>query len=162
MSTNTGLYNIDAHLTVCDMFWADQETHAVKINSFLVQSAVSKKNNKLFNLEFKRSSTQSSRLHCKYFDHKNYGDWKLQGPCRQNLHYLWKRAVIIAGKPRSCKEALQFLQPFFIDSADFPCRDPVIFTVCATSWLLSFVECQCQKCHLRLMSYIHIPWLGAN
>ena len=35
-------------------------------------------------------------LHCKCFDHKNYGDWKLQGPCRENLHYLWKRAVRIS------------------------------------------------------------------
>jgi hypothetical protein len=42
------------------------------------------------------------------FDRKNYGDWKLRGPCRENLHYLWKRAVRIAGKPRNnyrtCKE----------------------------------------------------------
>ena len=21
-------------------------------------------------------------MHCKCFDHKNYSDWKLQGPCR--------------------------------------------------------------------------------
>jgi hypothetical protein len=34
----------------------------------------------------------------KCFDHKNYGDWKLRGPCRENLHYLWKRAVRIAVK----------------------------------------------------------------
>ena len=38
--------------------------------------------------------------HCKCFEHKNYGDWKLRGPCRENLHYLWKRAVRIVGKPR--------------------------------------------------------------
>ena len=39
-------------------------------------------------------------VHCKCFDHKSYGDWKLRGPWRDNLHYLWKRAVRIAGKPR--------------------------------------------------------------
>ena len=38
-------------------------------------------------------------LHCKCFDHKNYRNWKLRGPCRENLHYLWKRAVRIVGKP---------------------------------------------------------------
>ena len=27
-------------------------------------------------------------------------DWELQGPCRENLHFLWKRAVRIARKPR--------------------------------------------------------------
>ena len=50
---------------------------------------------------------------------------------RENLHYQWKRAVRIAGFPhnsyrgcKSCRETLQFLQPFFIDSADFPCRGP--------------------------------------
>ena len=64
--------------------------------------------------------------HCKSFDHKNYGDWKLQGPCRENLHYLWKRAVRIAGKPCNCMETPQLLQPFSIDSADYPCRDPAI------------------------------------
>ena len=40
-------------------------------------------------------------VHCKCFDHKNYGDWKLRGPCREKLHYPWKRAVRIAGKPRN-------------------------------------------------------------
>ena len=72
-------------------------------------------------------------LHRKCFDYKNYGDWKLQGPCRENLHYLWKRAVKIAGNPhdnyRTCKHhrvSPQFLQPFSIDRADFPCRDPAI------------------------------------
>ena len=48
-------------------------------------------------------------LHCKWFDHKNYRDWKLRGLCRENLHYLWKRAVRIAGKPhdnykKNCRE----------------------------------------------------------
>ena len=38
-------------------------------------------------------------VHCKCFDHIDYGDWKLQGICRENLHYLWKGAVRIAGKP---------------------------------------------------------------
>ena len=66
------------------------------------------------------------QVHCKYFDHKNYGDWKLRGPCRENLNYLWKRAVRIAGFPCNCRVSPQFLQPFSIDSADFPCRDPAI------------------------------------
>ena len=50
----------------------------------------------------------------KFLLHENYGDWELRGPCREHLHYLWKRAVRIVGKP------------FSIDSADFPCRDPAI------------------------------------
>ena len=65
-------------------------------------------------------------VHCKCFDHKNYGDWKLQGPCRENLHYLRKRAVRIAGFPRNCGVFPQFLQSFSIDIADFPCRNPAI------------------------------------
>ena len=39
----------------------------------------------------------SPSIHCKCFDHKDYRDWKLQGTCRENMHYLWKRAVRIAG-----------------------------------------------------------------
>ena len=31
--------------------------------------------------------------HCKFLPHENYGDWELRGPFRENLHYLWKRAV---------------------------------------------------------------------
>ena len=72
-------------------------------------------------------------VHCKCFDHRNYGDWKLRGPCRENLQYLWKRAVRIAGNPHDNYRTYnyhgvspQFLQPFSIDSADFPCRDPAI------------------------------------
>ena len=38
------------------------------------------------------SRTVRPLLHCKCFDYKNYGDWKLQGPCREHLHYLLKRA----------------------------------------------------------------------
>ena len=30
-------------------------------------------------------------IHCKFSPHENYGNWELQGPCRENLHYLWKR-----------------------------------------------------------------------
>jgi hypothetical protein len=49
---------------------------------------------------------QQMYVHCKFLPHENYGDWKLRGPCRENLHYLWIRAVRIAGKPsdnyRSC------------------------------------------------------------
>jgi hypothetical protein len=40
-------------------------------------------------------------VHCRFFDHKAYGDWKLQGTCRENLHYLRKRTVRIAGFPRN-------------------------------------------------------------
>ena len=76
--------------------------------------------------------------HCKCFDHKNYRDWKLQGTCRENLHYLWKRAVRIAGNPcdnyrtnNYHRDSLQFLQPFSIDSADFPCRSPAISSPCS-------------------------------
>ena len=72
-------------------------------------------------------------MHCQCFNHKNYGDWKLQGACSENLHYLWKRAVRFAGKPcdnyRSCNYhgvSPQFLQPFSMDRAGFPCRDPEI------------------------------------
>ena len=79
-----------------------------------------------------------SIVHCKCFDHKDYRDCKLQGTCRKNLHYLWKRAVRIAGKPCNnysinnyYRVSLQFLQPFSIDSADFPCRDPAISSPCS-------------------------------
>ena len=75
----------------------------------------------------------SSRLHYKFLPHENYRDWKLQSPCRENLHYQWKRPVRIAKKPcdnyRSFNHhgnSPQFLQPFSIDSADLPCRDPAI------------------------------------
>ena len=37
--------------------------------------------------------TLVEELHCKFLPHENYRDWELQGPCRENLHYLWKRAV---------------------------------------------------------------------
>ena len=39
------------------------------------------------------------KYYSKVLPHENYGDWKLRGPCRENLHYLWKRAVRIAGFP---------------------------------------------------------------
>ena len=35
----------------------------------------------------------------KIFTYENYRDWELRGPCRENLHYLWKRAVRITNKP---------------------------------------------------------------
>ena len=41
-------------------------------------------------------------VHCKFLPHENYRDWKIQGPCRENLHYLWKRAVRIKNKPYVC------------------------------------------------------------
>ena len=74
-----------------------------------------------------------TKVHCKFLPHENYRDWKLRGPCREKLHYLWKRAVRIAKKPcdnhRSCnchRFSPQFLKPFSINKADFPCRDPAI------------------------------------
>ena len=57
---------------------------------------------------------------------KTMGTGNCRGPCRENLHYLWKRAVRIVGFPCNCGVSLQFLQPFSIDSADFPCKDPTI------------------------------------
>ena len=38
-------------------------------------------------------------LRCKFLPHENYGDWELRGPCRENLHYQWKRAVMIITGP---------------------------------------------------------------
>ena len=29
-------------------------------------------------------------LHCKCFDHENYGDWKLRGPCRDPVVFMVK------------------------------------------------------------------------
>ena len=52
-------------------------------------------------VEYTVSSFNVLLVHCKCFDHKNYGDWKKRGPCRENLHYLWKRAVRIVGFPRN-------------------------------------------------------------
>ena len=72
-------------------------------------------------------------LHCKFLPHENYGDWELQGPCRGNPRYLWKRAVRIRRKTHDNyrtynhhRVSSQLLQPFSIHSADFPCRDPAI------------------------------------
>ena len=77
-------------------------------------------------------------LHCKFLPHENYGEWELQGPCKENLYYLRKRAVwkelrgnpvIIIG-PAIIMECLRnsFHTVLFqrLDSADFPCRDPEI------------------------------------
>jgi hypothetical protein len=47
----------------------------------------------------KKNPIMNYELHCKFLPHENYGDWELRGPCRENLHYLWKRAVRFAGKP---------------------------------------------------------------
>ena len=93
-----------------------------------------------------------ANLHCKVLPHENYRDWELWGPCRENLHYLWKRAVRNAGKPldiyRSCnyhgvspqsvnitgvihnKHRVSF-KFFSIDSAGFPFRDPLIPSPCS-------------------------------
>ena len=91
-----------------------------------------------FQIRFKHSEPfvayiSCNCIHCKFLPHENYGYWKLQGPCREKLHYLWKRAVSIAGKPSGNYRSYnypgvfpQFLQPFSIDSAAFSCRDPAI------------------------------------
>ena len=47
-------------------------------------------------------------LHCKCFDHKNYGDWKKWG----------------------CKNC-GVSQPISIDGADFPCRGPAFSSLCS-------------------------------
>ena len=41
-----------------------------------------------FSLDIQMFLLKKNLLHCKCFDHKNYRDWKLRGPCRENLHYL--------------------------------------------------------------------------
>ena len=81
--------------------------------------------------------------HCKCFDHKDYGDWKLQGTWRENLHCLWKRDVRII-----CRDSPQFLQPFSIDSADFPCRSPCNFQ---SLWSLWSKNLQCSLNQLSNM-----------
>ena len=53
------------------------------------------------------------------------------GNCGENLHYLWKRAIRITGFPCNYGVSPQFLQPFSIDSADFPCREPAISSPCS-------------------------------
>ena len=40
--------------------------------------------------------------HCKFLPNENYDDWELHGPWRENLHYLWKRAVRITKKSYVC------------------------------------------------------------
>ena len=82
-------------------------------------------------VEYTVSSFNVLLVHCKCFDHKNYGDWKKRGPCRENLHYLWKRAVRIAGFPSNYGVLPQFLQPLSLDSADFPCRGPAFSSPCS-------------------------------
>ena len=68
--------------------------------------------------------------------------WKVRGlrisGSLQGKSALWKRAVRIARKPHDNYRTynyhgafLQFLQPFSIDSADFPCRDPAIPSPCS-------------------------------
>ena len=75
------------------------------------------------------------RCTANFYPMKTTGTGNLRDPCRENLHCLWKRAV---RKPcdnyRSCNHhgvSLQFLQPFSIDSADFPCRSPAISSPCS-------------------------------
>ena len=91
--------------------------------SLLDSQASTRKKNPIMNYE----------LHCKFLPHENYGDWELPGPCRESLHFLWKKAVRIARKPHDNyrtysyhRVSPQILQLFSIDSADFPCRDPAI------------------------------------
>ena len=86
--------------------------------------------------------------HCKCFDHKNYADWKLRGPCREDLHYLWKSVVRIVGKPHNCGETMQLggnpailIALFHADF--FPCKDPTI------SSPLSFYGQNICRAHIR-------------
>ena len=37
-------------------------------------------------------------IHCKFLPYENCGDWELRGLCRENLHFLWLRAVRITKK----------------------------------------------------------------
>ena len=46
-----------------------------------------------------KKNLAKTRPYCKFLPHENCRDWEFWGPCRENLHYLWKRAVQIAGKP---------------------------------------------------------------
>ena len=94
---------------------------------------------KYFNCQkYKYLLCPEKSLHCKFLPHENYMDWELWGTCKENLYYLWKRALRIAGKLRDnyrfCnyyEVSPQFLQPFYIDNADFPCRDPTIPSPCS-------------------------------
>jgi hypothetical protein len=36
-------------------------------------------------------------VHFKFLPLETYEDWEFWGPCRENLHYLWKRPVRITG-----------------------------------------------------------------
>ena len=118
---------------------------------------------------------QHCNVHCKCFDHKNHGDWKLQGPCRKNLHYLWKRAVRIAGKPHDNyrtynyhRVSPQFLQPFSIDSADFPCRSPAISSpcsfygqnICSVCMTTGWDQNSCIYCKYYQCNRVHQAWLA--
>ena len=78
----------------------------------------------VFVLIFSADKMIGSIIHCKFLPH-GYRDWELRGPCRENLHYLWKRAVRIAGKPHDN------YRTFSIDSAGFPCMDPAIPSPCS-------------------------------
>ena len=56
----------------------------------------------------KRFSTSFFFVHCKCFDHKNYGDWKLQGPCRDPA--ISSKILVIRGGVH----LLRHCQPFSI------------------------------------------------
>ena len=90
---------------------------------------------KYFNCQkYKYLLCPEKSLHCKFLPHENYGDLKFLGPCRENLYYLEELQgnPVIIGLPDNCRfcnyyeGSSQFLQPFSIYSADFPCRDTTI------------------------------------
>ena len=79
-----------------------------------------------------------------------------------NLHYRGCK---------NCGETLQFLQPFSIDSADFPCRSPAISSprslygqnICSVIRWCSFLSVMAifyhhNSCHYKIHKSIHIKW----
>jgi hypothetical protein len=60
------------------------------------------------------------QVHCKFLPHENHWDLELRGPCRENLHYLWTRAVRIAGKPH---DNYRYSSLFYVET----CLRPHLF-----------------------------------
>ena len=85
-------------------------------------------------------------------------------PAGKNLHYLWKRAVRITGKPRIYEETPQFLQPFSIENADFSLQGPRNFQSPYFLWSkhlqCSLVYClQLYSNHLLSNISLIVSWL---
>ena len=107
-----------------------------------------------------KNITYRGLVHCKCFDHKNYRYWKLRGPCRETLHYLWKRTVRIAGKPviiigsviimgfpcNSYSPFPQLVQIFPAGTRQF--QVPVVFMV---KTLVVYVFLNSEKCNLMIL-----------